>query len=205
MIAMDEKRQGKVDMTVDLFVHLTIAERVAAPPRRPLPGATTNPWAVATLLSAPSAPRHRVTESLTARPESDVMATLAVNRNDLVVRLSALEKIGALRGNIRVPLASVRAVRVSDTPWSELRGIRAPGTGLPGVISLCTRRGPGVHDFAAVYGRRPAIVVEMTGASFDRLSSPAPMRPRQQRTRRTSRESPDWRRPGAEAHRLARI
>jgi hypothetical protein len=28
-----------------------------------------------------------------------------------VVRLSALEKIGALRGNIRVPLASVRAVR----------------------------------------------------------------------------------------------
>jgi hypothetical protein len=31
------------------------------------------------------------------------------------------------------------------------------------------RRGAGVHDFAAVYGRRPALVVEMTGASFDRL------------------------------------
>jgi hypothetical protein len=97
------------------------------------------------------------------------MATLAVDGNDLVVRLSALEKIGALRGNIRVPLAAVRAVRVSDTPWSELRGIRAPGTGLPGVISLCTRRGPGIHDFAAVYGRCPALVVEMTGASFDRF------------------------------------
>jgi hypothetical protein len=80
------------------------------------------------------------------------MATLAVDGNDLVVRLSALEKIGALRGNIRVPLASVRAVRVSDTPWSELRGIRAPGTGLPRVISLGTRRGPGVHDFAAATG-----------------------------------------------------
>jgi len=59
------------------------------------------------------------------------MATLAVDGNELVVRLSALEKIGALRGNIRVPLASVRAVRVSETPWSELRGVRAPGTGLP--------------------------------------------------------------------------
>jgi hypothetical protein len=108
-------------------------------------------------------------ESLKARLESDIMATIAVDGNDLVVRLSALEKIGALRGNIRVPLASVRAVRVSDSPWSELRGIRAPGTGLPGVISLCTRRGPGVHDFVAVYGRRPALVIEMTGASFDRL------------------------------------
>jgi len=97
------------------------------------------------------------------------LATLAVDGNDLLVRLSALEKIGALRGNIRVPLDSVRTVRVSDSPWSELRGIRAPGTGLPGVISLCTRRGAGIHDFAAVYGRRPALVVEMTGASFDRL------------------------------------
>jgi hypothetical protein len=104
-----------------------------------------------------------------AQLENDVMATLAVDENDLVVRLSALEKVGALRGNIRVPLASVRAVRVSDSPWSELRGIRAPGTGLPRVISLCTRRGHGFRDFAAVYGRRPALVVEMTGASFDRL------------------------------------
>jgi hypothetical protein len=98
-----------------------------------------------------------------------IMATLAVDGNDLVVRLSALEKVGALRGNIRVPLAAVRAVRVSDSPWSKLRGIRAPGTGLPGVISLGTRRGPGIHDFAAVYSRCPALVVEMTGASFDRL------------------------------------
>jgi hypothetical protein len=105
----------------------------------------------------------------TGRLESDIMAMLTVDGNHLVVLLSALEKIGALRGNISVPLASVRAVRVSDTPWSELRGIRAPGTGLPRVISLGTRRGPGVHDFAAVYGQRPALVVEMTGASFDRL------------------------------------
>jgi hypothetical protein len=101
--------------------------------------------------------------------EGDTMATLTVDGNHLVVLLSALEKIGALRGNISVPLASVRVVRVSDTPWSELRGIRAPGTGLPGVISLGTRRGSGIHDFAAVYGRRPALVVEMTGTSFDRL------------------------------------
>jgi hypothetical protein len=106
---------------------------------------------------------------LNPRPESDIMATIAVDGSDLVVQLSALEKIGAMGGDIRVPLASVRAVRVSDTPWSELRGFRAPGTGVPGVISLCRRRGLGVHDFAAVYGRRPALVVEMTGASFDRL------------------------------------
>ena len=79
-----------------------------------------------------------------------------MRRNDLAVRLCSLEKIGALRGDIRLPLASFRVVRISDTPWSELRGIRASGTGVPGVISLCTRRGAWRPDFAAVYGRRPA-------------------------------------------------
>ncbi len=97
------------------------------------------------------------------------MADLYVEGGDLVVRLSALEKLGAMRGDVRVPLSAVTGVRVSDRPWSELRGIRAPGTGVPGVISLCTRRGRGCVDFAAVYGRRPAVVVECSGAGFDRL------------------------------------
>jgi hypothetical protein len=67
---------------------------------------------------------------------SSFMASIAVDVNDLVVRLSALEKIAALLGDIHLPLTSVRVVRVSDTPWSGLRGIRASGTGVPGVISL---------------------------------------------------------------------
>ena len=97
------------------------------------------------------------------------MAELLVDGADLVIRLSGLEKLGAFRGDVRVPLSAVTAIRVSEDPWSELRGIRAPGTGLPGVISLCTRRGKGVRDFAAVYGRGEGLVVEAEGADFDRL------------------------------------
>jgi hypothetical protein len=97
------------------------------------------------------------------------MATLTVDGNHLMVLLSALEKIGALRGNISVPLASVRVARVSDTPWSELRGIRAPGTD-------DERRAPAV-DGGEVVDTRPQAgaerndpgQAEMTGASFDRL------------------------------------
>jgi hypothetical protein len=37
------------------------------------------------------------------------------------------------------------------------------------VISLCTRRGEGVRDFAAVYGHTKAVVVETRGAEFDRI------------------------------------
>lgn len=97
------------------------------------------------------------------------MARFDLDGADLVVRLSALERLGAMRGDVRIPLAAIRNVRVSDRPWSELRGIRAPGTGIPGVISLCTRRGRGVVDFAAVYRGRQAVVVDAENTAFNRL------------------------------------
>lgn len=34
---------------------------------------------------------------------------------------------------------------------------------------LCTLRGSGFRDFAAIYGRGPAVVVETTGARCQRL------------------------------------
>ncbi|HUZ22043.1 MAG TPA: hypothetical protein VMU75_15905 [Acidimicrobiales bacterium] len=98
------------------------------------------------------------------------MATPAIAGSDLVVRLSPLEKLGAFRlGDVRVPLSSIAAARAVDDPWSELRGIRSPGTGLPGVIALGTRRGGFGKDFAAVYGKRPGVVIELDGADWGRI------------------------------------
>lgn len=106
------------------------------------------------------------------------MASVRIEGADLVVSLRPIEKLGALRGDVRIPLRSVRRVRVAPDPWRELRGIRAPGTGIPGVIALGTRRGEGICDFAAVYRHQPALVVEAEEADFDRLviSLPDPER-----------------------------
>jgi hypothetical protein len=97
------------------------------------------------------------------------MAEIRIEADDVVVHLSGLERLGAMRGDVRVPRSAILECRVSDDPWSELRGIRAPGTGLPGVISLCTLRGDGTRDFAALYRKRPAVVIELTDAEFNRL------------------------------------
>lgn len=98
------------------------------------------------------------------------MATLAVEGPELVVRLSWLEKLGAFRGNVRVPLRAVRSVSAEPDPWAALRGIRAPGTGIPGVIAYGTRLYDGGRDFAAVLGGRPAIRVDLGEESpFARL------------------------------------
>lgn len=99
------------------------------------------------------------------------MATLEVQRDELVVRLSALEQLAAFRRQVRVPLSALETVAADPDPWSCLRGMRAPGTGIPGVVAYGVRRMTGAApDFAAVHGRGPAVRVELApGAAFGRL------------------------------------
>jgi hypothetical protein len=97
------------------------------------------------------------------------MAKLDIDGNELVLRLSSTEKLGAMHGDVRVPLTSIRGVRVVQDPWTERRGIRAPGTGWPGRVALGTWRGSFGRDFRAVFRHGPAVVVELEGAEFQRL------------------------------------
>ncbi len=97
------------------------------------------------------------------------MAMLRRVGDELVVTLNDLEKAGALRGDVHVPASALRSVRVSASPFAELQGLRAPGTGIPGVIALGTWRSKGAKVFAAVYRGGPAVVVELEGAEFGRL------------------------------------
>jgi hypothetical protein len=96
------------------------------------------------------------------------MATLTIRDGELVVALSRWEKAGALRGDVRVPLGSIEDVSVSAQPFGELRGLRAPGAGWPRVIALGTWRYPGGKDFAALYRRKPAVIVRLRDAEFRR-------------------------------------
>jgi hypothetical protein len=97
------------------------------------------------------------------------VAELQIEGADLVLHLRGIEKAEGAHGNIRLPLSAVTAVRSVDDPWTELRGIRAPGTGLPNVIAVGTRRGKFGKDFAAVHGKGPAVVVELEGVDYERL------------------------------------
>jgi hypothetical protein len=99
------------------------------------------------------------------------MATLTRDGDDLVLRLSRWERLGALRGDVRVPSTAVERVQVVADPWrGVIRGLRAPGAGLPGVIALGTWRYRGGKDFVAVRGRgRPAVVVHLRDAPYRRL------------------------------------
>ncbi len=96
------------------------------------------------------------------------MARLVTSAGTVTLALTRVERLEGFHGDINAPLASVTGVRAADDLWSELRGIRAPGTGIPKVIAVCTCRGPFGKDFAAVHGRGPGVVVEFDGQEFQR-------------------------------------
>lgn len=103
------------------------------------------------------------------------MAELVIDTNTLQLRLSSLEKLGAFRGGIKVPLSSVMDAEVVEKPFAAIHGLRAPGTGFPGVIALGTWRYSGGKDLVAVYRGQPGVMVELAGQRFNRLivSTPA--------------------------------
>jgi hypothetical protein len=97
------------------------------------------------------------------------MAELRAAGDHLVLHLTAAEHLEGVHGDIVVPMSSISTMRASDDVWSELRGIRAPGTGIPGIIAVGTRRGSFGKDFAVVHGKGPGVVIELRDEEFDRL------------------------------------
>jgi hypothetical protein len=97
------------------------------------------------------------------------MAKLLVNDDIVTVSLSAVEKAEALHGDVSVPRSAVASARVVPDGLDEVHGLRMPGTGLPGVIMVGTWRDKERVTFAACHGRRPAVVLELTGQQYDRF------------------------------------
>jgi len=96
------------------------------------------------------------------------MARVVIADGTVTLALRPLERLEGLHGDLSAPVAAVTRVRAVEDPWSELRGMRAPGTGIPKVIAVGTRRGSFGKDFAVVHGRGPGVVVEFEGQEFQR-------------------------------------
>jgi hypothetical protein len=97
------------------------------------------------------------------------VATIRREGDEVVVKLNDLERLGALHGDVRVPASSVRSVRLTGQPLREIRGIRAPGTGIPRVLALGTWRYSGGKDFVVAHRNEPGLVVELDGVAYKRL------------------------------------
>jgi hypothetical protein len=78
--------------------------------------------------------------------------------------------LGAFHGSPEVDLSEVESIEIEETPWVRevLKGVRAPGTGIPFLIMLGTMRYRGGKDFVAIYRRKPAAIINFRSGEFKR-------------------------------------
>ena len=98
------------------------------------------------------------------------MAKVINDGEFLTLKLSLLERVGAFHGDIRVAKSNLLSIENAENPWqsSVLRGIRAPGTGIPFVILLGTMRCKRRKDFTAIYRRGAVDIYTFKDSEFER-------------------------------------
>lgn len=115
---------------------------------------------------------EHATNSLTidqAMWKSPTMAELRIHDDSVTISLSVAEKIEAIHADVTFPRSAITSVREVPDGMTEVHGLRMPGTGLPGVILVGTFREPKRTTFAVCHGRRPAVVLDLTGQPYDRV------------------------------------
>jgi len=98
------------------------------------------------------------------------MAHVIEEKGELILKLSLRERIFALHSSPRANASDLVSTTDSTNPWSAevLRGVRAPGTGIPYVVLLGTMRFKEGKDFTAIYKRKPVKIYEFSGGEFQR-------------------------------------
>ena len=98
------------------------------------------------------------------------MASLSVHPDRLEIHLSRAEKtLSRRRDNIVVQRENIRSVIITEDPWIWLRGIRAPGSIVPGVVAAGTWSFHGGKDFIAIKRQRMAVVIDLADEEFARV------------------------------------
>ena len=98
------------------------------------------------------------------------MAKVFESSNQLHLKLSVLEKIFALHGDIWVDKRLLTKKVMVENPWRRevIKGLRAPGAAIPFVILLGTMRYRGGKDFTAIYNRKAVDIYEFKDSAYKR-------------------------------------
>ncbi len=85
------------------------------------------------------------------------MATISLEHDTLAIRLAPLERLFAVRGDLTLPLQTIASAESVPDGLAAVRGLRAPGLGVPGRVKYGTWRRRDGGTVALVRGRGPAL------------------------------------------------
>ena len=92
------------------------------------------------------------------------MPKLELTDDQLIVRLTAAEKLAAVRGDVTVNGVAIRGAVVADKRWWTTLGLRVPGTAIPGLIIAGTYLQKGDRAFVS-WTRKYGLPLEITLAA----------------------------------------
>lgn len=100
------------------------------------------------------------------------MATISLEHDTLTIHLGPLERLFAVRSDLTLPLHQIAAAESVPDGLAAVRGLRAPGLGVPGRVKYGTWRRRDGGTVALVRGRGPALRIRSTaGRTRDVLVS----------------------------------
>jgi hypothetical protein len=98
------------------------------------------------------------------------MVELEIAEGKLKIHVKGADKLWAFRSTLEIPLAHIAGVRtdpaIADGWW---KGIRFPGTNLPGVIAAGTFYHHGKTVFWDVHNGEKAIILDLHDERYDEL------------------------------------
>lgn len=98
------------------------------------------------------------------------MIDISIHGSTAVFEVEGLNKLWALKSRLEIPLANIRSVRVDpEAARGWWKGIRAPGTHVPGVIAAGTFYRSGKRIFWGVRDPDQTIVVDLEDEDYDAL------------------------------------
>ncbi|GLW30444.1 hypothetical protein [Actinoplanes regularis] len=96
-------------------------------------------------------------------------ADVRVDGDTLVIDVQGLDKLWALKSRLEIPLANVTGATADPGIGRERKGVRAPGTHVPGVITAGTFHLDGEKVFWDVRDPSKAVVIALRDQTYARL------------------------------------
>ncbi len=101
---------------------------------------------------------------------SHAVAEVELTENALIVHVRGMDRLWALKSRLEMPLSHVVGAEVDPQVAREWRkGIRAPGTHVPGVITAGTFYQEGDRVFWDVHDPERSVVIQLRDERYARL------------------------------------
>ena len=97
------------------------------------------------------------------------MVEISVNEDKLIINVKGITKIFSLRSELTVNIKNVVSVKATLGAMKMPKGLRAPGTAIPGIFYAGTFYDGGDKVFWDVRHADKAIVIELKNEDFKRL------------------------------------